>query len=142
MSEKDALELFEMAGFKPLPGMSTQDAFAMFMELIQEQMRQEAAVERQGRGRTAKLPEPDTAEAAEAVLAQHGATAVPISPCGCEIKGLDLASVHGKLSGEISGALEILMAVHGFVLFRKQGHEQNESNVSGKYLTAVSIACI
>jgi len=136
MSEQEALDLFAMAGFTPPPGASIQEAFELLMELLQEQMRQEEAVERPGRGRTAKLPEPPTAAAAEAVLATHGASVAPITPCGCEIKGMDLAGSDGKLGSEVAGALEVLMAVHGFVLFRNQGRVQNESGISGKYLLA------
>ena len=57
----------------------------------------------------------------EAVLAQLGATVVPMpGPCGCEIKGIDLAGTEGKLQPEVAGAIEVLMAIHGFVLFRNQ----------------------
>ena len=121
MSESAARSLFEMAGFQPPPSMSLQEAFAIFLELIQEQMRQEQQAERPGLGRTAKLPSSVTAEAAEAVLAQLGATVVPMpGPCGCEIKGIDLAGTEGKLQPEVAGAIEVLMAIHGFVLFRNQ----------------------
>jgi len=136
ISEKEALNHFDMAGFTPPPGVSTQDAYGMLLELLQEQIRQEEAQTRPGCGRTAKVPEPATAEAAAAVLAVHGASVVPIEPCGCEIKGLDLAGCGGKLEGDLAGAVELLMAIHGFVLFRNQGHEPNESGVSGQYLSA------
>ena len=54
-------------------------------------------------------------------LAQLGATVVPMpGPCGCEIKGIDLAGTEGKLQPEVAGAIEVLMAIHGFVLFRNQ----------------------
>jgi hypothetical protein len=136
ISEKEATDLFEMAGFTPPPNVSVQDAFGMLMQIVQEQMREEQRLERAGRGRTAQLPEPRTQEAAEAVLAQHGASVVPISPCGCEVKGLDLTKAGGKLEPDVAGALELLMAVHGFALFRNQGNEQNESGIKGQYLTA------
>lgn len=135
MEETEALALFEKVGFSPPAGLSTEDAFAMLMDLAKQQMQEESR-ERPGRGRMAQVPEPATAEAAAAVLAKHGASAVPMSPCGCEIKGLDLAGRGGKLEGDLAGAVELLMAIHGFVLFRNQGHEQNESHVSGKYLSA------
>jgi len=136
ISEREALNVFDMAGFTPPPGVSTQDAYGMMLELLQEQISQEEAQTRPGRGRTAKVPEPATAEAAAAVLAAHGASVVPIAPCGCEIKGLDLAGRGGKLEGDLAGALELLMAIHGFALLRNQGNEQNESGVSGQYLSA------
>jgi len=135
MEEAEALALFDQVGFTPPPGVPTEDAFNMLMQLAQQQMQEESNA-RPGRGRTAKVPEPATAEAAAAVLAAHGASVVPIAPCGCEIKGLDLAGRGGTLEGDLAGAVELLMAIHGFVLFRNQGHEPNESGVSGQYLSA------
>ena len=162
MPEQAVFELFEQVGFKPPPGMSTQDAFNLLLrDLLRQQEAEEQQKTRPGRGRTAVLPSPPTAEAATAVLARHSATVTPMSPCGCEIEGIDIASVEGKLDPEIAGALEVrapatgssggefatdaslrarrpqvLMAFHGLVLFRRQGHAQNESGVKGRYLSA------
>ena len=135
MEEAEAMALFDIAGFTPPPCVPTEDVFNMLMQLAQQQMHGESKA-RPGRGRTAKVPEPATAEAAAEVLAAHGASVVPIAPCGCEIKGLDLAGRGGRLEGDLAGALELLMAIHGFVLLRNQGNEQNESGVSGQYLSA------
>ena len=137
MPEEAVFALFQQVGFKPPPGMPTQDAFNLLLrELLRQQEAEEQQKERPGRGRTAVLPSPPTAEAAIAVLGRHSATVTPMSPCGCEIEGIDIASVEGKLDPEVAGALEVLMAVHGLVLFRRQGHAQNESGVKGRYLSA------
>lgn len=136
MAESDVLSLFEQVGFTPPPGMSTQDAFLMLLEMAQEQQAQEEAAQRPSRGRTAVIPEPRTVAAAGAVLEKHGASFSPISPCGCEIKGLDLAAKGCSLQPDLAGALELLMAIFGFVLLRKQGSAQEESGIKGRYLTA------
>ena len=87
-------------------------------------------------GRTAILPTPPTVAAAEAVLARHSIAHVPLEPCGTEVRGLDLAASDGIIELDVAGALEVLMAHLGFVLFRKQGRPQRESGVAGTYLTA------
>ena len=130
MSEEEAKALFDQVGFEPPEGMSTQDAFLLLMQIAQEQQAQEAA-KRPGRGRTAVHPEAKTNEAAVAVLEKHGASCVPMSPCGAEIKGVDIAALDGTLAPDLAGALEVLMALHGFVLFRKQGRPVEESGVRG-----------
>ena len=136
MSDTDAQRLFEQVGFTPPPGMSTQDALVLLMQLAQRQQAQEEAARRPGRGRTAVLPEPPTVAAACSVLQQHGAACEPISPCGCEITGLTLAASGGAVAPELAGALELLMAAHGFVLLRRQGEAgQSESGVRGQFLT-------
>lgn len=136
MSEEDVLALFEQVGFSPPPGMPTQEAFILLMREAQRQAEQEAQAKRPGRGRTAQLPSPATPASAVAVLQAAGATIEPIHPCGCEIKGLDIAAMDGTLPPAIAGALEVLMAEHGLVLFRGQGRPQNESGVQGRYLSA------
>ena len=135
MSEAEALALFEQVGFSPPPGMSTQDAFVLLLQEAQRQMQQEAQA-RPGRGRTAERPSPATPAAAIAVLEAAGATVEPMAPCGCEIKGIDIAAYEGTLPPALAGALEVLMAEHGLVLFRGQGREQNESGIQGRYLSA------
>lgn len=135
MSEEEAKALFAQVGFEPPEEMSTQDAFLLLMQIAQEQQAQEAA-KRPGRGRTAVHPEAKTNEAAVAVLEKHGASCIPLSPCGVEIKGVDIAAVDGTLAPDLAGALEILMALHGLVLFRKQGRPVEESGIRGTYLTA------
>jgi hypothetical protein len=63
---------------------------------------------RGGRGRTAELPSPPTAAVATAVL-QHdfGANVVPTHPCGCEIRGVDIAAMDGNLPPKMAGAVEV-----------------------------------
>eukprot|EP00811_Abedinium_folium_P036446 NODE_9153_length_1443_cov_8.945289.p1 GENE.NODE_9153_length_1443_cov_8.945289~~NODE_9153_length_1443_cov_8.945289.p1 ORF type:complete len:370 (-),score=97.75 NODE_9153_length_1443_cov_8.945289:255-1364(-) len=73
---------------------------------------------------------------AEAILAAHNGAAVPITPCGCEVTGIDIAASRGKLPPRLAGALEMLMAHHGFVLLRKQGRPQHEAGIVGTYLCA------
>ena len=121
MAEADALALFEQVGFSPPPGTSTQDAFLMLLDIAREQQAQEAA-KRPGRGRTAVLPEPRTADAAVAVLLEHDIQCTPISPCGCEITGLDLTKNDGELDAAIALGLEVELvakdAAHHEVLRR------------------------
>ena len=78
------------------------------------------------RGRTAQLPVPPTPLGAASVLQQSGAAVAPLHPCGCEVTGLNLAGTDGIVSPEVAGALEVLMAHHGFVLLRGQGNTQYE----------------
>ena len=66
---------------------------------------------------------------------EFNASCEPIHPCGIEIKGVDLAGMGGKMPPKLAGAVEVLMAEHGFALFRGQGTQQNESGVSGQYLS-------
>jgi len=106
---------FQQVGLTPTPGAST----SMMPQ-----------------GRTAVFPEPRTEEAAVAYLRTHGATVQPITPCGIEVKGLDIAAVEGTLAPEVAGALEVLMAARGFVLLRKQGRPLNEAGIRGTYLSA------
>jgi hypothetical protein len=43
----------------------------------------------------------------------------PLMPCGIEIMGVDIAHTDGgSLPPKMAGALEMLMAHHGFALFR------------------------
>jgi len=131
MSEEEALGIFEQVGFSPPPGMSVQDAFSALLDTARRQQAEQEAARRPARGRTAVLPEPRTAAAACAVLAKLGVAVQPIVPCGCEVSGLDLCADEGQpVSPEVAGALEVLMAVHGFVLLRKQGRPQQESSSS------------
>lgn len=134
ISEAEAHALFTQVGFEPPDEMSTQDAFLLLMQIAQEQQAQEAA-KRPSRGRTAVYPKEITTEAATAVLTKHGASCVPIAPCGMEVKGVDVAAVDGSIAPDLAGALEVLMALHGFVLLRKQGRACEESGVSGTFLT-------
>ena len=136
MPEAQVLAIFEQVGFTPPPGTSTQDAFLMLLEIAQQQ--QEESRGRPSRGKTVVHPSPPTASAAASVLATFGGTCAPIvnSSVGCEITGLDIAAMEGVLPPELAGALEVLMAVYGFVLLRGQGRPQNESGVAGTYLTA------
>eukprot|EP00961_Rhodomonas_salina_P251051 3394045-Rhodomonas_salina.2 len=134
MAEEDARALLDQCGFTPPPGTSTQDAFMMLLIEAQRQAQAERAAKRPGRGRTAELPA--TPAAATAILQEFGATAEPIQPCGYEIKGIDLAATDGVVPPNVAGALELLMAERGFVLFRGQGRKLNESGVQGTYLSA------
>ena len=138
MSEEEVLALFEQVGFTPPPGTSMQDAFGMLLHIARQQQQEEERAARPVRGRTAVHPNPQTADAAASVLGTFGAACAPVadSPVGCEITGLDIAAMDGALPPELAGALEILMAVHGFVLLRGQGQPQEESGVAGTYLTA------
>ena len=137
MSEEDARALFREVGFNPPPQMSTQEAFIFLVEEARRQAAQERAGSRSKRGRTAEMPEPATAAAAVAVMESFGAEVVPMKPCGVEIKGVDVAGTDdGRLPPAMSGALEMLMATHGFILLRGQGVKQNESGVPGVYLSA------
>ena len=47
-----------------------------------------------------------------------------------------MASPGSAPPPELAGALEVLMAVHGFVLLRGQGRPRRESGVEGTYLSA------
>lgn len=137
MSEEDARELFREVGFTPTPTMSTQEAFDFLVTEARRQAEQERAGTRAQRGRSAEMPDPATTAAATAVMQSFGAEVVPMKPCGVEIKGVDVAGTDdGRLPTTMAGALEVLMATHGFVLLRKQGIKQNESNVPGVYLSA------
>ena len=138
MSESDVLALFDQVGFTPPPNVSLQDAFRMLLELAQQQQAEAERAARPPRGRTAVHPSEPTAQAAAGVLAKYGASVAPIpaSPVGCEVTGVDVAAAEGGLPQDLAGALEVLMAVHGFVLLRGQGRPQNESGVAGTYLTA------
>lgn len=137
MSDEDARELFREVGFTPPPTMSTQEAFDFLVNEARRQAEQARAGARAQRGRSAELPEPATTAAAVAVMRSFGAEVAPMKPCGVEIKGVDVAGTDdGRLPPKMAGALEVLMATYGFVLLRKQGTEQNESNVPGVYLSA------
>ena len=106
MSEDDAKALFQEVGFTPPPGMTTQEAFVFLLQEAQKQAAMESGA-RPPKGRTAKMPTPATLDAATAVMTSQGATVTPITPCGVEVEGVDLAAASGKVSPEVAGALEM-----------------------------------
>lgn len=55
-----------------------------------------------------------------------------MEPVGVEVKGVDTTR---RIHPQLAGALELLMADHGLVLFRSQGRPQEEMGVEGTYLT-------
>ena len=135
MREADAVKLFEQCGYAPPAHLSVQEAFNALVDLARRQAEEEAAAKRPGRGRTAVLPAPATREGAVRVLEAFGASAAPLSPCGVEVAGLDVAGVGGRLPPDVAGALEVLMAEHGLVLLRRQGRPRSEHGVRGTFLS-------
>jgi len=129
MSAEQVHALFQSAGFEPPADMPLQDAFDLLMQVVQRQMQQQSLRSTPPRGRTAirpslvKVPE---------VLEKFGVSAEILECVGVEVKGVDTTQ---RLHPELAGAIEMLMAEHGFVLFRDQGSEQNEMNIRGRYLT-------
>eukprot|EP00928_Gymnodinium_smaydae_P090950 TRINITY_DN7465_c0_g2_i1.p1 TRINITY_DN7465_c0_g2~~TRINITY_DN7465_c0_g2_i1.p1 ORF type:complete len:370 (+),score=58.73 TRINITY_DN7465_c0_g2_i1:120-1229(+) len=97
--------------------------------LMQRERQQQALRSTPPRGRTAITCSRDDVPS---ILSEFGATLVPIEPCGVEVKGINLTE---RLDPKLVGALESVMADHGFVLFREQGTMQNEMGIEGKYLT-------
>ena len=134
MREADALALFDQCGFVPPADLTTQEAFELLVDLARKQQAQDAA-KRPGRGRTAVLPTPPTVDAATAVLAAAGCACAPLSPCGVEIRGLDVAASGGRVAPDVAGALEVLMAHRGLVLLRGQGRPRRDGGVAGVYLS-------
>lgn len=127
---EEVLSLFQQVGFEPPAGMPLQQAFDRMLQLLQQQARQQRQLPSfPARGRTAVRPAPADVPA---VLARCGAVMRPLEPCGLEISGVDTTK---RLAPELAGALELLMAEQGFVLFRGQGSVQEESGVRGKFLT-------
>lgn len=55
-----------------------------------------------------------------------------MQPVGVEMKGIDTTTT---LDPRLVGALELLMADHGLLLFRRQGTPQKEMGIEGTYLT-------
>jgi len=107
------MSCLKKVGFTPMPGMPLQEALKSTPP----------------RGRTAITC---SREEVDGILSQFGASIAPIKPCGVEVKGVNLSE---RLDPKLAGALEAIMADHGFILFRNQGAEQNEMGISGKYLT-------
>lgn len=130
LAASEVKALFEQVGFEPPPGVPLQEAFDLMMAALQQQMRQQQQLpSTPPRGRTAVRPAP---EAVPAVLERLGVSARPLEPCGVELRGVDATR---RLPPELAGALEVLMAEHGFVLLRGQGTAQREKGIEGKYLT-------
>lgn len=124
------VEIFQSVQFQPPPGMPMQEAFDMLMQLLQKQMQQKSALKvTPPRGRTAIACQ---REEVAGILEEFNVSTAPIQPTGIEVKGVDTSiSLHPKLVG----ALEILMADYGLLLFRSQGSTQKEMGIAGKYLT-------
>mmetsp|Transcript_134533 Transcript_134533/g.335666 ORF Transcript_134533/g.335666 Transcript_134533/m.335666 type:complete len:410 (-) Transcript_134533:484-1713(-) len=129
--KEKVLELFDQVGFEPPPGMPLQEALMLLLSLMQKrEMRQSALPPGPPpKGRTAI---PCSREDVGGILEAFGATLVLIEPCGAEVKGVDL--VKG-IDPRLAGALEMVMADYGLVLFRGQGTPQKEMGIEGKYLT-------
>lgn len=110
--------------------MPLQEAFGLFSRLMTERRKRQAALQSTpARGRTAVRCSRDEVEA---TLAYFGASFVAMRPYGAEVKGVDTTT---PLDPKLAGALEVLMADHGLILFRGQGSRQKEKGVDGVYLT-------
>jgi len=129
MPREKVEEIFDQVGFDPPPGMPLQDAFMLFMTLLQRQRQQPALKETPPRGRTAVRCKP---EEVNSVLEKFGASITVMEPVGAEVHGVDTTK---ELHPELAGCLELIMADHGLILFRNQGNPQKEMGIEGRYLT-------
>jgi taurine dioxygenase len=129
LPQAKVLELFEQTGFDPPAGMPLQQAFNLFMELMEQQMQKQQLRSTPARGRTAVTCK---REDVSSILSEFGASYSLMEVVGAEVTGVDLTK---PLDAKLAGAVEILMADAGFVLFRKQGTPQKEMGIEGKYLT-------
>jgi len=128
ITEEQAQKIFDEVGFDPPAGMPIQEALLLVVKMIQQQQ----AAESKGRRPKGRTAVPCTLEESVTIIEKHGGSLHHMAPCGLEIQGIDLT---GGLTPDLAGAMEVQMAKHGLLLFRQQGQPQNESGVSGVYLT-------
>lgn len=121
--------IFARMGFAPPLDVPLQEAFGAMMSLLRRQLRLRQLPSTPPRGRTAVRP---MRGQARSVLKAFGGSMKRLEPCGVEVRGVNATR---RLDPRLAGALEALMAEHGFVLLRGQGRSQSEQGIRGSYLT-------